>query len=115
MQVADIRERLDHAKTQEGTSKIDSLKASFNQKKAEGERAKAKAQDKEPSGKFSLTLEPDQKLVNWSARDSMVEKIAHHQEGATKTGSKEWEVSLRSLFFSSMNDDIDSSFVLFLA
>jgi len=91
MQVADIRERLDHAKNQEGTSKIDSLKASFNQKKAEGERAKAKAQDKEPSGKFSLTLEPDQKLVNWSARDSMVEKIAHHQEGATKTGSKEWE------------------------
>lgn len=43
------------------------------------------------SGRFSLTLEPDQKLVNWSARDSMVEKIASHQDGAKKTGAKEWE------------------------
>ena len=45
MQVADIRERLDEAKQQEGTSKLDSLKASFNQKKAEGERKKAKAEE----------------------------------------------------------------------
>ncbi|GAA5879129.1 hypothetical protein JCM16303_001308 [Sporobolomyces ruberrimus] len=91
MQVADIRERLDDAKQQEGTSKLDSLKASFNQKKAEGERKKAKAEENAPSGRFSLTLEPDQKLVNWSARDSMVEKIASHQDGAAKTGHKEWE------------------------
>lgn len=91
MQVADIRERLDEAKQQEGTSKLDSLKASFNQKKAEGERKKAKAEEAAPSGRFSLTLEPDQKLVNWSARDSMVEKIGSHQETAKKTGAKEWE------------------------
>ncbi|GAA5833009.1 hypothetical protein JCM3766R1_000397 [Sporobolomyces carnicolor] len=91
MQVADIRERLDEAKAQEGTSKLDSLKASFNQKKAEAESKKAKAEDAAPSGRFSLTLEPDQKLVNWSARDSMVEKIASHQDGAKKTGAKEWE------------------------
>ncbi|GAA6063477.1 hypothetical protein JCM10212_006339 [Sporobolomyces blumeae] len=91
MQLADIRERLDDAKQQEGTSKIDSLKASFNQKKAEGERKKAKAEENAPSGRFSLTMEPDQKLVNWSARDSMVEKIASHQEGAKKSGAKEWE------------------------
>ncbi|GAA5906426.1 uncharacterized protein JCM6883_004476 [Sporobolomyces salmoneus] len=90
MQIADIRERLDEAKSQEGTSKIDSLKASFNQKKAEGEQKKAKAEEHAPSGRFSLTLEPDQKLVNWSARDSMVEKIGSHQDTAKNSGSKEW-------------------------
>ncbi|GAA5934568.1 uncharacterized protein JCM15063_004617 [Sporobolomyces koalae] len=91
MQVADIRERLDEAKQQEGTSKLDSLKASFQQKKAEGERKKAKAEEKAPSGRFSLTLEPDQKLVNWSSPDSMIEKIGSHQDNARNTGSREWE------------------------
>ncbi|GAA5879137.1 hypothetical protein JCM16303_001312 [Sporobolomyces ruberrimus] len=54
MQVADIRERLDDAKQQEGTLKLDSLKASFNQKKAEGERKKAKAEENARPSRASI-------------------------------------------------------------
>ncbi|GAA5960221.1 hypothetical protein JCM21900_000554 [Sporobolomyces salmonicolor] len=90
MQLADIKERLEDASNEEGTSKLDAVKAHFNEKKAEAEQKKQKAEKVAPDGRFSLTLEPDQKLVNWSAPDSMVDKIGYKQEQAAHSGQKEW-------------------------
>ena len=44
-QLSDIAERLEDAKNQEGTNKIDALKQSFADKKAEAQRKKEKAQE----------------------------------------------------------------------
>ena len=45
MQLSDLSERLEDAKQQEGTSKIDALKQSFNTKKNEAERKKERAEE----------------------------------------------------------------------
>ncbi|GAA5822401.1 hypothetical protein JCM11251_006326 [Rhodosporidiobolus azoricus] len=90
-QISDINERLEDAKSEEGTHKIDALKAHFNEKKAQAEATKNKAQDKAPDGKFQLTTNPDDKLVNWEAKDSIIGKMEHKKEQArTSHGDKEW-------------------------
>ncbi|GJN92734.1 hypothetical protein Rhopal_005772-T1 [Rhodotorula paludigena] len=81
-QLSDISERLEDAQKQEGTNKIDALKQSFNEKKAEAQQKKAKAEKAAPDGQFSLTLDPKDKLVDWSARDSTLDKVAHKQQQA---------------------------------
>ncbi|KPV72383.1 uncharacterized protein RHOBADRAFT_66934 [Rhodotorula graminis WP1] len=88
-QLSDIAERLEDAKNQEGTNKIDALKQSFADKKAEAQRKKDKAQDAAPDGQFSLTLDPKDKLVNWSAPDSTLDKVQEKQKQA-RTGSDDW-------------------------
>lgn len=45
MQLSDLSERLEDANQQEGTSKIDALKQSFNTKKNEAERKKERAEE----------------------------------------------------------------------
>ncbi|GAA5978322.1 hypothetical protein JCM10908_004313 [Rhodotorula pacifica] len=91
MQLSDLSERLEDAKHQEGTSKIDALKQSFNTKKNEAERKKEKAQEMAPDGKFSLTLDPKDKIVNWEAPDSTLAKMEVQKENARKTGNVGWE------------------------
>ncbi|GAA6017008.1 hypothetical protein JCM10207_001455 [Rhodosporidiobolus poonsookiae] len=86
-QISDINERLEDAKEEEGTNKIDAIKAHFNEKKQQAEATKNKAQEKAPDGQFSLTLDPKDKLVPWTAEDSMVEKIAVKQQQARKSDS----------------------------
>lgn len=46
MQLSDLSERLEDAKQQEGTSKIDALKQSFNSKREEAHQKKEKASEK---------------------------------------------------------------------
>ncbi|BGP41732.1 hypothetical protein JCM10449v2_005723 [Rhodotorula kratochvilovae] len=89
-QLSDISERLDDAKNQEGTNKIDALKQSFADKKAEAQHKKQKAEELAPDGKFAVTLDPKDKLVNWSAPDSTLDKIAQKQKQARATGSDDW-------------------------
>ncbi|GAA5972551.1 hypothetical protein JCM8115_000263 [Rhodotorula mucilaginosa] len=91
MQLSDLSERLEDAKQQEGTSKIDALKQSFNTKKNEAERKKERAEELAPDGKFSLTLDPHDKLVNWEAPDSTLAKMEVQKENARKTGNVGWE------------------------
>ncbi|BGP49902.1 hypothetical protein JCM10450v2_005807 [Rhodotorula kratochvilovae] len=89
-QLSDISERLDDAKNQEGTNKIDALKQSFADKKAEAQHKKQKAEELAPDGKFAVTLDPKDKLVNWSAPDSTLDKMAQTQKQARATGSDDW-------------------------
>ncbi|GAA5838750.1 hypothetical protein JCM9279_003849 [Rhodotorula babjevae] len=88
-QLSDIAERLEDAKNQEGTNKVDALKQSFADKKAEAQRKKDKAQEAAPDGQFSLTLDPKDKLVNWSAPDSTLDKVQEKQKQA-RAGSDDW-------------------------
>ncbi|BGP18009.1 hypothetical protein JCM10213_005048 [Rhodosporidiobolus nylandii] len=90
-QISDIKERIDDANEEEGTNKIDALKAHFNDKKQRAEATKNKAQDKAPDGQFAITLNPDEKLVQWEAKDSIVGKVAEKKEQARKTGEQGWE------------------------
>jgi len=57
-QLSDISERLEDAKAQEGTNKVDALKQSFADKKAEAQRKKEKGQEAARASlpPFSLSL-----------------------------------------------------------
>ncbi|BGP33691.1 hypothetical protein JCM10296v2_005495 [Rhodotorula toruloides] len=90
-QLSDLSERLEDASNQEGTNKIDALKQSFRDKKVEGQEKKEKAKAAAPDGQFAITLDPKDKLVNWSAPDSIVDKVANQQQKARKTGEIGWE------------------------
>ncbi|GAA5882221.1 hypothetical protein JCM8547_006892 [Rhodosporidiobolus lusitaniae] len=90
-QISDILERIEDANSEDGTNKIDALKAHFNEKKERAQATKEKAQEKAPDGKFAITLNPDEKLVNWTAPDSIVEKVAVKKDQARRSGEQGWE------------------------
>ncbi|GAA5918486.1 hypothetical protein JCM6882_008315 [Rhodosporidiobolus microsporus] len=91
-QISDINERLEDANQEEGTNKIEALKAHFNEKKQRAQETKEKAQEKAPDGKFQLTTNPDEKIVPWSAPDSTLDKMEHKMQQAKAThGEKEWQ------------------------
>lgn len=73
-QISDIKERIDDANQEEGTNKIDALKAHFNDKKQRAEATKQKAQEKARESLFltfpSTPLSPLEmpspaRFVNW--------------------------------------------------
>ena len=79
------RRNLDDAKQQEGTSKLDSLKASFNQKKAEGERKKAKAEENarpSPSSLHSFRSLPSTDSHCHSCANSQRSLLTHPRAGS---------------------------------
>ncbi|GAA6030366.1 hypothetical protein JCM8097_009074 [Rhodosporidiobolus ruineniae] len=96
-QISDINERLEDANQEEGVNKFEAVKAHFNEKKERAQATKERAQEAAPDGKFQVTLDPDEKLVDWQAPDSMVAKVAHKREQAQKTGDQPWSSPAFSL------------------
>ncbi|GAA5986554.1 hypothetical protein JCM11641_003673 [Rhodosporidiobolus odoratus] len=90
-QLSDIKERLDDSNEEEGVNKFNAVKAHMNEKKQNAQKTKAKAEEAAPDGKFAITTDPSEKLVDWTAKDSMVEKMAVKQEQARRTGEQGWE------------------------
>jgi len=80
-QLADISERYEEAKKQDGAGgTIDVIRSVITDKKEEAAEAKAKAEEKAPSGQFQITGKRDSKLVNWSSPNSAVERQGEKQD-----------------------------------
>ncbi|KAK4699364.1 hypothetical protein P7C70_g6896, partial [Phenoliferia sp. Uapishka_3] len=88
-QLGDLSERYEAAMNEEGTGKVDALKTSYREKKAEADRTAEKAKEKTPDGKFAISAQPSEQLVDWNSKNSMVAKVGHQQEIANKS-SHEW-------------------------
>jgi len=82
MQLSDIKERLEDAKSRDDVSRVDVLKDAFARRKEEGERKAAEADQK--TGTFKISATRDSKIINWASKDSIVEKQGQKQDHAQK-------------------------------
>lgn len=76
-QLSDISERLEDAQKQEGTNKIDALKQSFNEKKAEAQQKKAKAEKAARTSSLLLSVSFVQVVNNMFVLRSRRPVLAH--------------------------------------
>ncbi|KAM0751353.1 hypothetical protein T439DRAFT_380336 [Meredithblackwellia eburnea MCA 4105] len=88
-QLADISERMEDAKNQEdGVSTLDALKTSYKEKREEAKEAKEAV---EPKGQFQITSDRDAKLVDWTSKNSMVDKIGDRKDAVhASADSHDW-------------------------
>ncbi|KAI5479947.1 hypothetical protein MNV49_002237 [Pseudohyphozyma bogoriensis] len=91
-QLSDISERMEDAKKEDDSiGTFENLKSSYSAKKAEAQEAKAKVEEKTPSGQFQITAKRDSKLVDWSSPVSLVEKEGEKSDLAKAGGQDGWK------------------------
>ncbi|KAL8287370.1 hypothetical protein RQP46_003822 [Phenoliferia psychrophenolica] len=88
-QLADLAERYQDAKSADGVKTLDAVKTSYREKKAEAERTAEKAKAKAPDGKFAISAQPSDQLVDWQSKNSVVRKVGEQQALANKS-SHDW-------------------------
>ncbi|MBW0513033.1 hypothetical protein O181_052748 [Austropuccinia psidii MF-1] len=87
-QFVDIKERLDAAEGDENISKMDVIKETFTSKK---EEASIITDEKSKKGTFKIVAQRDRKIIDWSSKNSMVEKQAAQQSLANGNEGSGWE------------------------
>jgi len=82
-QFVDIRERLEAAEGDDKVSKMEVIKRTFTHKKDES--SIITNDEKSKKGTFKIVAQRESKIIDWSSKNSMVEKQALQQDTATSS------------------------------